>query len=228
MMHRRRACRPGIVRVAFWGWRASTSTLDARHECSIVPAGSDGLMTWATPLGGEVAQIRSSWPLRNRWRCDSQLNPPTISNESRDIYFSKTILACGCLSAIAASVCLCGISGDSKLLRHRNMLPNHKRAYQQRGHFDRLFFICVAFTVMHMEAGRRKPFPPDALASIDPEKSVGQIFLYFLLADGRTHTIIALVHVRDFFCAVRLRHKQQLLPILRTLEQREQNRRIRF
>ncbi|PPU79359.1 hypothetical protein XpopCFBP1817_20690 [Xanthomonas populi] len=33
-------------------------------------------MTWATPLGDEVAQARSPGPLHNRWCCDSTLNSP--------------------------------------------------------------------------------------------------------------------------------------------------------
>ncbi|MCE4291037.1 hypothetical protein LYZ96_18410, partial [Xanthomonas hortorum pv. vitians] len=42
----------------------------------IVRPGPGGWMTWATPLGGEVAQVRSPGPLHNRWCCESELKPP--------------------------------------------------------------------------------------------------------------------------------------------------------
>ncbi|RBH94868.1 hypothetical protein BRL93_02040 [Xanthomonas oryzae pv. oryzae] len=34
-------------------------------------------MTWATPFGSEVAQVRSPGSLHNRWCCDPELKPPT-------------------------------------------------------------------------------------------------------------------------------------------------------
>ncbi|AXM31193.1 hypothetical protein BRN52_03330 [Xanthomonas oryzae pv. oryzae] len=33
-------------------------------------------MTWATPFGSEVAQVRSPGSLHNRWCCDPELKPP--------------------------------------------------------------------------------------------------------------------------------------------------------
>ncbi|QBO02423.1 hypothetical protein EBA21_11495 [Xanthomonas oryzae pv. oryzae] len=36
-------------------------------------------MTWATPFGSEVAQVRSPGSLHNRWCCDPELKPPLDS-----------------------------------------------------------------------------------------------------------------------------------------------------
>ncbi|RBH86404.1 hypothetical protein BRL93_21500 [Xanthomonas oryzae pv. oryzae] len=36
-------------------------------------------MTWATPFGSEVAQVRSPGPRHNRWCCDPELKPPLQS-----------------------------------------------------------------------------------------------------------------------------------------------------
>ncbi|RBF81716.1 hypothetical protein BRM95_20585 [Xanthomonas oryzae pv. oryzae] len=36
-------------------------------------------MTWATPFGSEVAQVRSPGSLHNRWCCDPELKPPLKS-----------------------------------------------------------------------------------------------------------------------------------------------------
>ncbi|UWU54402.1 hypothetical protein BRN95_20040 [Xanthomonas oryzae pv. oryzae] len=35
-------------------------------------------MTWATPFGSEVAQVRSPGSLHNRWCCDPELKPPPL------------------------------------------------------------------------------------------------------------------------------------------------------
>ncbi|WP_256724393.1 S8 family peptidase [Xanthomonas oryzae] len=35
-------------------------------------------MTWATPFGSEVAQVRSPGSLHNRWCCDPELKPPGL------------------------------------------------------------------------------------------------------------------------------------------------------
>ncbi|QGJ67746.1 hypothetical protein FDU21_14955 [Xanthomonas oryzae pv. oryzae] len=35
-------------------------------------------MTWATPFGSEVAQVRSPGPRHNRWCCDPELKPPGL------------------------------------------------------------------------------------------------------------------------------------------------------
>ncbi|RDY65217.1 hypothetical protein BRN20_00635, partial [Xanthomonas oryzae pv. oryzae] len=39
--------------------------------------GPGGWMTWATPFGSEVAQVRSPGPLHKRWCCESELKPPS-------------------------------------------------------------------------------------------------------------------------------------------------------
>ncbi|QBN92281.1 hypothetical protein EBA21_22500 [Xanthomonas oryzae pv. oryzae] len=41
-------------------------------------------MTWATPFGSEVAQVRSPGSLHNRWCCDPELKPP-IQNAPRSL-----------------------------------------------------------------------------------------------------------------------------------------------
>ncbi|QWN20716.1 hypothetical protein DGM98_11785 [Xanthomonas citri] len=57
------------------------------------------LQLWiATPLGREVAQVRSPGPLHNRWCCDPELKPPGFSTTSADprhslrplIYYSRS------------------------------------------------------------------------------------------------------------------------------------------
>ncbi|RBJ69256.1 hypothetical protein BRN90_05040 [Xanthomonas oryzae pv. oryzae] len=37
-------------------------------------------MTWATPFGSEVAQVRSPGSLHNRWCCDPELKPPPLKD----------------------------------------------------------------------------------------------------------------------------------------------------
>ncbi|RBJ37109.1 hypothetical protein BRN31_21985 [Xanthomonas oryzae pv. oryzae] len=41
-------------------------------------------MTWATPFGSEVAQVRSPGSLHNRWCCDPELKPPRV-------FFRRTV-----------------------------------------------------------------------------------------------------------------------------------------
>ncbi|PPU80013.1 hypothetical protein XpopCFBP1817_20545, partial [Xanthomonas populi] len=47
------------------------------HADGIVLPGPGGWMTWATPLCGEVVQVKSPGPLHNRWCCDPELKPPS-------------------------------------------------------------------------------------------------------------------------------------------------------
>ncbi|RDY65137.1 hypothetical protein BRN20_01190, partial [Xanthomonas oryzae pv. oryzae] len=54
------------------------------HADGIVPIGQGGWMTWATPLGGEVAQVRSPGPRHNRWCCDPELKPPPADHGGPD------------------------------------------------------------------------------------------------------------------------------------------------
>ncbi|RBL06714.1 hypothetical protein [Xanthomonas oryzae] len=49
-------------------------------------------MTWATPFGSEVAQVRSPGSLHNRWCCDPELKPPCESREF-DFFMAKTLLS---------------------------------------------------------------------------------------------------------------------------------------
>ncbi|WJS76568.1 restriction endonuclease subunit S [Xanthomonas oryzae pv. oryzae] len=42
-------------------------------------------MTWATPFGSEVAQVRSPGSLHNRWCCDPELKPP--DRKKSDVFF---------------------------------------------------------------------------------------------------------------------------------------------
>ncbi|RBJ46459.1 hypothetical protein BRO06_18390 [Xanthomonas oryzae pv. oryzae] len=41
-------------------------------------------MTWATPFGSEVAQVRSPGSLHNRWCCDPELKPPSVFMPMRE------------------------------------------------------------------------------------------------------------------------------------------------
>ncbi|RBH90199.1 hypothetical protein BRL93_13285 [Xanthomonas oryzae pv. oryzae] len=66
-------------------------------------------MTWATPFGSEVAQVRSPGSLHNRWCCDPELKPP--------LHFSFDALGGECPSKHPpaaplrrSAVCLLGIA----------------------------------------------------------------------------------------------------------------------
>ncbi|RBE73896.1 hypothetical protein BRN01_12905 [Xanthomonas oryzae pv. oryzae] len=53
-------------------------------------------MTWATPFGSEVAQVRSPGSLHNRWCCDPELKPP-LQSGAQFTCCVKSLLAIGLL-----------------------------------------------------------------------------------------------------------------------------------
>ncbi|AXM13833.1 hypothetical protein BRN01_24050 [Xanthomonas oryzae pv. oryzae] len=50
-------------------------------------------MTWATPFGSEVAQVRSPGSLHNRWCCDPELKPPPKKSRPRNVASRKNAIS---------------------------------------------------------------------------------------------------------------------------------------